>query len=1022
MIRYEIEPIETFFFRTSQPIPQNQHTVLLRLLDTPRLEREQGQERLDIPPTKPAALLLHLAYTRDWVRRETLANLFAPDGDETSARHHVRVLLNRARQFGWSSGLEVEPTRLRFSLETDVQAFREAIGRGDWARAVSLYQRPLLDGFAVGAPGFEAWLEAEREGMNHAWREAALRHARSLNEQARHAEAARLLTRVLERDDLAEDVLAAYLEAAYLAGQRDEALRAFERFRERLRDELDLEPLEATQQLADSIRRAEALRRSSSLQALKPDVPLSVQRPPSLIGRDAECAILHDPHARLVLIAGEPGAGKTRLMADAIPQAQWLRCREGLDSVPYQPVIELIRSNLDALPENALPDLGPYCEDLARLIPEIMPGVVIGPAEPQSAKARLLEALARTLEAIRTPLVADDLQWADAATLELLVFLAARNTMRLICAYRSTEVTPNLNAALHSLRSSPAHEIKLRAFGPDDMQALLAHLIGLDVGPERFANWLCNASGGNVFFGLEILRALFENGTLEERDGAWHSALDEVTHDYSELAIPSRVAQVVERRVLRLSEPTRRVLQAASVIREGFGPKLLSAVVGLSEFAVLDALEEAEGAGLVVNARFQHDLARQSVYRNLTDARRKILHLRVAQGLEGTAEPLVIAQHWLKAEQYDQAIAHFLETARTYQSRGLTAEALELVEVALKHANPTDQRAQVQVRRAGLLGDLGEFEAAAQGAQEALEYVRHTADAVTRSLALAVLVSAKLHMGNVNEAQSIVDQNPDALERVPGETLASSLLLSKTLLWSALGQHERIIAALEPELKHLRTLPPGLDLVSLLITFAATHDNLRRNQEALPLHREAIQLARRLGAKHLQVNASVNHLVCCWMLGRTLEGVPDAEEALGLGEYVGTPTLRLNLAVALSTEQPHRAIELLEVALQRNPNSRTRLNVMAQLNKLYADTGNTLRATELLDQAIDAFSEVEAAQSRAAVILAVLKRGTPDQRECVQPYLDTLDRAAITPKLRDDLARELGETERGEMESNKIKS
>jgi tetratricopeptide (TPR) repeat protein len=1000
MIRYEVEPINPFFHHTAQPMTHNQNIMLLRLLDTPRLERDQ--ERLEIPPTKPAALLLHLAYKGDWVNRESLADVFAPDGDETSARHHVRVLLNRARQFGWSAGLEVEPTRLRFKLETDVQAFREAIGHGDWARAVSLYQRPLLDGFAVGTPGFEAWLEAERDSMNHAWREAALRHARNLNERGNHTEAAWLLTHVLKDDDLAEDVLAAYLEAAYLAGQRDEALRVYERFCERLRDELDLDPLETTQHLAERIRRAEALPTVPNVQPIKPDVPLRVQRPPILIGRDTERAILHDPNARLVLISGEPGAGKTRLMADTLPNARWLRCREGLDGVPYQPVIELLRSNL-----NALPELGPYREDLARLIPELMPGVTIGPAEPQGAKARLLEAFSRALEISDTPVVADDLQWADTATLELLVFLASRGKLRLVCAYRSTEVMPNLNAALHSLRSNLAHEIKLRALSPDDVRALLANLIGLDVGPERFSTWLCKAAGGNVFFALEILRALFENGTLEERDGIWHSALDEITRDYSELDVPARVAQVVERRVLRLSEPTRRVLQAASVIREDFSPKLLSGVVGLSEFAVLDALEEAEGAGLVVRDRFQHDLTRQSVYRSLTDARRKMLHLHVAEGLEGTAEPLVIAQHWLEAEQYDQAIPRFLEAARTYQSHGLTAEALELIEAALKHARNDDQRVQLQVRRAGLLGDLGQFEVAAQGAQEAL---RHTADAVTQSLALAVLVSAKLQMGQVTEARSVLEQHPDALDRVPGETLASSLLLSKTLLWGTLGQHERIIAALEPELKRLRTQPPGLDLVSLLITFAATHDNLRRSEEALPLHREAVQLARRLGAKHLQVNASVNHLVCCWMLGRTLEGVPDAEEALGLGEYVGTPTLRLNLAVALSAEQPHRAIELLEVSLQRDPNSRTRLNVMAQLNKLYADTGNVSRATELLDQAIDAFAEVEVAQSRAAVILAVLRRGTPDQRERIQPYLDTLDRAAISPKLRDDLARELGET------------
>jgi DNA-binding SARP family transcriptional activator len=587
-------------------MPHNE-TKMLRLFDTPQYELDG--EQLEIAPTKPAALALFLAVQGDWVEREQLMVMFAPDLAESAARHHLRVLLNRTKQLRWVSNLEAQTTRLRFVIPSDVKAFREAIGRGDHHEALRLHQKPLLAGFHVDAPEFEAWCSLEREAFVRAWTDAALKRARDLQETDPNT-AARVLMRVLEQDGLAEDVLHAYLKAAYLAGNRDEAIGVFEGFQKRLKTELQLEPLEATLKLVQTIQHAKPLTLSSIERHVASGTPVQVLRPPRLAGRARELEQIGASNATLVLITAEPGAGKTRLLEAAVPNAIWLRCTDGLESVPYQPVIEFVRSQLPSLP-----NLGAYTEDLARLIPDIMPDATPSHADPSSAKSRLLEALARLLEAESKPLVFDDLQWADSSSLELLTFLVHRGKNQMYGTYRVHEKGAILEQTLNGLSSSGKLEtLQLNALDADAMRDLLADLIGITEGPERFSRWLATRSNGNVFFALEMLKSLFENGVLEVRDGDWHTALDEITNDYSELEVPPRVAQLIARRFARLSENSQRLLSVASVIGANFEPKWLANLTELSQMATIDALEEAEKHGFVTGNRFSHDLFRQILY------------------------------------------------------------------------------------------------------------------------------------------------------------------------------------------------------------------------------------------------------------------------------------------------------------------------------------------------------------------------------------------------------------------------
>jgi DNA-binding SARP family transcriptional activator len=146
----------------------------LRLLGSPSVRRED--EWLELPPGKTTALLYYLAYQEGWVSRDDLIYLFYPDTEEHKARQNLRPLLTTLRHSNYAAGLEIEPTRLRWNVDTDVQAFRCALHDRDLSRALEVYGGDLLAGFRLPtAPEFESWLEFERAALTRTWRKALTR-------------------------------------------------------------------------------------------------------------------------------------------------------------------------------------------------------------------------------------------------------------------------------------------------------------------------------------------------------------------------------------------------------------------------------------------------------------------------------------------------------------------------------------------------------------------------------------------------------------------------------------------------------------------------------------------------------------------------------------------------------------------------------------------------------------------------------------------------------------------------------
>ncbi|MEX2535230.1 MAG: AAA family ATPase [Trueperaceae bacterium] len=966
-----------------------------------------------LPPHKTSCLLAFLAFEGEWTLRERLAYLFWPDSDEADARRNLRQLLQRVRQIPWLDGLgldglEIEKARLRWRVETDVGAFRSAIGAQDWTQAIEQYGGDLGGGLPTGdCPAYEAWLELERDALYSAWRNALVSQSGQWLESGRAGEAARLLQRLLEADPLAEDVLQQYLRCAGLGGERPMALKAFDRFTSSLKEELALEPLPETVALMESVRRSAAPAAAPHVER-RSSGPTTLVRPPRTVGREKLRREALESSDQIVWLSGEAGSGKSRLALELAPAVPVVRCLEGLQSVPFAPVPAVVRAVMETgvISES----LGGYSEDLARLIPELAAFPPATPEDPNVGRTRLLEALARLLEMAAKPserfqLVFEDLQWADEATLELLSFLVSQERVRCLASYRSDEVSPSLERTINGLPRG--RMVVLEPLDSSDVQLLLADLMGTGEGPVLFSRWLHNHSGGNPFFVLETLATLFETGDLEADAEGWHSRLDEVTRDYGELTVPTAVRDVISRRLRRLSAEGLRIIQALAVARTSLPSRVMGRISGLSEWAALGAQEDAEAAGLLTNGEFRHDLVRQVAYADLPAIRRALLHARVAEVLEGDLDPAVVAEHWLEGGEKTRALEAWLEAARSFRERGLHEEALLLLDRAEENAPSEEAGMRAVAERARILVELSRNEEALVLAQNILA---RSSDPGIRALMLDVVMSDLLLNGQVAAALELSDEALELARQSGVPSVIRQLVSKQAVLAHITGDFGRALDLWLPYLEEAQQAAGGLEAVRTLSSIASLYDALGRQREGLPLHSKALELARRT-SPYAQVDVAVNLLYCYIDLGEPAKGVSTALETLALGRFDGTDGLRTNLAAAyLDMGDLKGAAEQCR-CLTRDSNDVSLLCIAwGRLVDLDARLGNSGAAAQALEKCLELLPRVEVAGHQTRAIIGVLRYGTPEQVASLAPILERLDPSHLPPYLRDELEASLAET------------
>jgi class 3 adenylate cyclase len=465
-----------------------------------------------------------------------------------------------------------------------------------------------------------------------------------------------------------------------------------------------------------------------------------------LVGRDAEVGLLEGAAKRVgagegrevVLVAGEPGQGKTTLVAEVARMAHadgvvviLGRCDEGVGA-PYAPFADALGHLVAHVDDHLLRHhVQAHGAELARLVP--MLGLRVGPLPPPASadadteRYLLFAAVAGLLDAASAEravmLVLDDLHWADKPTLQLLrhvVTHTGSTRLLVVGAYRDAELSAvhPLTETLGDLRREPAITV-LPLGGLDDtavvsfMESAAGH--SLDEDALTLAHAVYRETDGNPFFVWEVLRHLAETGAIVRgSSGRWAA-----TGPGAEIALPDSVRQVIGARVARLGDLATKVLSAAAVIGRDFELDLTAAVTGVDEDTLLELLEQARAAALVREVEgapgryvFGHSLVQHTIYEDLGGTRRARLHRRVAEALEALvgdapgARVGELARHYLLATrpaEADKALAYARQAGESALAALAPDEALRWFAQALELAS-TGAEAKL---RAGLLIGLG---------------------------------------------------------------------------------------------------------------------------------------------------------------------------------------------------------------------------------------------------------------------------------------------------------------------------
>lgn len=612
-------------------------------------------------------------------------------------------------------------------------------------------------------------------------------------------------------------------------------------------------------------------------------VPADVTLPPALswpapvdfVGREAELEHMRDVWRRarqsrhqLVLVAGEPGIGKTRLAfefarACAVEGSTVLTgCCDEETVVPYQPFVESLAWYVRHCPEVDLrgqlaaigggAELGAFIPELRNRIPDLpSPSVVDADAQ----RYRLFEAITALLAvASRTRsmlLVFDDIHWADKPTLLLLrhVMRSARvGAFMIVATYRESELgrTHPLSEFLAMLRREPpVTRVGLRGLEIAHVKALVQAIVG-PLAPSQLSQVILENTDGNPFFATEMLQYLKEAGAV----------------DAAGLVLSEGIKDVIGRRLSRLSDACNRVLNVASVIGREFDVAVLEAVADLRDSELLDALEDATRAQLINESRavigryhFTHALIRETLYGELSSPRRLKLHRRVADAIErlsqNTRNPPLgeLAYHFSQALSTAGAVDKAVEYGMRAGDRATEAlayeEAARLFEIALQSldlgpAGPEMERLRVDLhtRRARSFDALGQWSLEVRELEAALRHV-DSQELERRCELLLALARAWFLRLDLRPVEQHAAEALQLAERLPRPDLAAN-----AIAWLARCKQANGDLATAIEMDHVAlTRAPGIPTAAHMLG-PLTLYLAGRSTEGIALATEAAEAAR----------------------------------------------------------------------------------------------------------------------------------------------------------------------------------
>ncbi|MFC4454245.1 ATP-binding protein [Deinococcus sonorensis] len=645
-----------------------------------------GRPRLLDPSGQPVrcevrtlALLTYLALEGP-TSRSRLASLLWPETVEGSARNNLVHLLRRVAKTHHPDLVQVgEAVALGQALTSDVAPWGEVGASLPAPDAVPT--GVLLDGFAFDdQPDLAEWVLAWRERVDQARAERLSGNATRAEAEGDLAAALQFTRRLLDLDLLSEDTHRRLMRLLYLSGDRPAALKAYQRCREMLERELGAEPLPETRDLARLIEQGAV----GAPVPAAPRIPLSVLRPPLLVGRAAEWAQMEQAWARgqSIMLVGPAGSGKSRLMHDFVASkgvAFRLEGRPGDRAAPFSTAARMLRRVLDRMPPGVeVP--GWVMPALAPLVPGVPADLTGNRPDPHMTEAlQMMSAIAIQVEGA-VAAVFEDLHEVDAATTDMGMAMLANHfplgqpggLPHFIGSFRAEELDPHARAVFERFVTA-GHSVWIDV--PPLDEADVGRLVGsLELpGLSARAEELARFSGGNPLFVLETVRHMIERGALDEAQP---------------LPLAGKVSGLLSRRLARLSTPALQAARAAAALQSDFDLELVAGVLQAPLLEVADAWEELENAQIVVGERFSHDLMAETLRQETPEGVRRLLNRAAARTLSAAEgiSPARIAQHWLAGGQAEQAAPWLIQAghaawraARLEEAQGFFGRAADLL-------------------------------------------------------------------------------------------------------------------------------------------------------------------------------------------------------------------------------------------------------------------------------------------------------------------------------------------------------
>ena len=653
-----------------------------------------------------------LLYRQQPQSRRHIAFTFWPDSNEKQALPNLRKQLHRLGQLlpELPRFLEVTTTTLQWRrdapAQVDVIEFEQyhALGREDWQgvgiedleKAIGLYRDDLLPQF------YEEWLNGPRQQLHQHHVAALTALAKRYEERRDYRTALNWTRRLLQRSPLQEAVYRRLIRLHLLLSDRAAALQAYHQCATQLAEELGVEPGPDTKEL-----------HQRALQDIKLDSVLNIQdesdRLP-LAGRINEWRQLQQSWERaqaglssLVLVQGEAGIGKTRLVEELVDSTQRLghrtvqtRAYAAGDSGAFAPIVDLLRSPPVSESLQTLDEV--WLVELSRLLPELktdqpdLPDPF--PMEAQWQQHRFHEAIARSLLTSPRPLLLhfDDIQWCDAASIACLQFLLefdATARLLLVGTVRNDEIEPThpiLRLHQQLRRHNRSLSIELQPLSLEAIAQLINSAIGYYPEPT-VTNALFAESAGNALFALELMRS----GQFSAESGLTDSPPGPTSNRRQ---LPEKIDAVIRWRLDQLSATSRDLAATAADIGHDFTQNSLQRASAKSENEVVLSLDELwqsriireQGEG---NYDFSHDYIREVSVGLVSPIQRRHLHHRVAKALQSEPESSSInynariANHFMQAGMATEARPYIEWAGDVAASRYADEEALVLYEQAL---------------------------------------------------------------------------------------------------------------------------------------------------------------------------------------------------------------------------------------------------------------------------------------------------------------------------------------------------